>query len=224
VIYLVFNEGYSASSGSNATRVELSTKAIHLGQVLLELLPDAEVMGLLTLMLLHESRRSARTDSSGDLILLENQDRSLWHRGQIKAGTDLVQRALSASDFGVYTIQAAIASVHAGAENPAATDWAQVVALYDLLLQGEPSPVVELNRAVAVSMRDGPEFGLLLIDEILQRGELLDYHLAHAARADLCRRTGSKAEARQAYERALLLAKQEPERRFLKKRLRELAE
>ncbi len=224
VIYLVFNEGYSASSGSEATRADLSCKAIHLGQVLLDLLPDAEVMGLLALMLLHESRRSARTDVRGDLILLEDQDRSLWNQEQIQLGAQLVQQALAAPQFGVYTIQAAISALHASAASASETDWAQVVALYDLLVQAEPSPVVELNRAVAIAMRDGPESGLQIIDAILSRGDLVEYHLTHAARADLNRRLGRKSEAKPAYELALSLAKQEPERRFLEKRLREMAE
>lgn len=223
VIYLVFNEGYSASSGAHATRADLSGRAIHLGQMLFDLLPDAEVMGLLALMLLHESRRTARTDASGDLILLEDQDRSLWNREHIAAGSELVQRALAQSEFGVYTIQAAISAVHASAALASETDWAQIVALYDLLMQAEPSPVVELNQAVAIAMRDGAAAGLLLIDGILARGELVDYHLAHAARADLNRRLGKNSDAKSAYQLALSLAKQEPERRFLEKRLRELA-
>lgn len=224
VIYLVFNEGYSASSGEQATRADLSGKAIRLGQVLLDLLPDAEVMGLLALMLLHESRRSARTDSSGDLILLEDQDRSLWQREQIAAGRQLVQQALAAPEFGVYTIQAAISAAHAAAASANDTDWAQIVALYDLLMRAEPSPVVQLNRAVAVAMRDGPHTGLQLIDAILENGDLTEYHLAHAARADMHRRLGKTSDAVDAYQLALSLAKQEPERRFLEKRLRELAE
>lgn len=222
VIYLVFNEGYSASSGETAIRVDLSSKAIRLGEVLLELLPDAEVMGLLALMLLHESRREARTDKNGDLILLDDQDRFLWNRAYIDRGTALVRRALAEPQFGVYTIQAAISSVHADAESPAETDWGQIVALYDLLIQAEPSPIVELNRAVAVAMKDEPASGLRLIDAILARGELADYHLAHAARADMNRRLGKKSAARSAYQEALALAKQEPERRFLQKRLQEL--
>lgn len=224
VIYLVFNEGYSASSGSQAIRADLSSKAIHLGEMLLELLPDPEVMGLLALMLLHESRRAARTDANGDLILLEQQDRSRWNRAQIEAGTRLVERALTNGNPGVYTIQAAISAVHARAETPQETDWAEIAALYDLLIQIEPSPIVELNRAVAIAMRDGPQPGLELIESILERGELTDYHLAHAAKADLCRRLGKSAEAKAAYEFALSLAKQEPERRFLQKRIRELSE
>lgn len=224
VIYLVFNEGYAASSGSQATRADLSGKAIHLGQVLLDLLPDPEVMGLLALMLLHESRRTARTETNGDLILLEDQDRSLWNREQIARGTQLVQQALSAPEFGAYTIQAAISAVHAKATSPSHTNWAEIVLLYGLLMQAEPSPVVELNRAVAIAMRDGPQAGLPLIDGILARGELTDYHLLHAARADLNRRLGNFAAARSSYQAALSLAKQEPERRFLQKRIRELTE
>ena len=222
VVYLVFNEGYSASSGAALTRHDLSSEAISLGRLLVELLPEPEALGLLALMLLHDSRRAARTSPSGDLILLEHQDRSLWNRDYIKEGSALVERALAARQVGPYTIQAAIAAVHANAPNTAATDWAQIVALYDLLARAEPSPVVELNRAVAVAMRDGPSAGLALIDAILGRGDLSDYHLAHAARADLCRRLGRGAEARASYERALSLTAQEPERRFLERRLAEL--
>jgi RNA polymerase sigma-70 factor, ECF subfamily len=222
VIYLVFNEGYSASSGDSATRPDLSAEAIRLGRVLLELLPDPEVLGLLALMLLHDSRREARTDPAGDLILLEDQDRSLWDRGKIGEGTELVERALASRDFGVYTIQAAISAVHASAPSARETDWARIVGLYDLLLVAEPSPIAELNRAVAVAMRDTPEAGLELIDGILGRGDLREYHLAHAARADLCRRLGRTKEARVAYDRALALTSQEPELRFLAKRRREL--
>jgi RNA polymerase sigma-70 factor, ECF subfamily len=222
VIYLVFNEGYSASSGASLTRPDLSGEAIRLGRLLVELLPEPEVMGLLGLLLLQESRRAARTSLTGDLILLEDQDRSLWNRDQIAEGKALVERALSSRRFGVYTLQAAIAAVHAEAPNVAATDWAQVVGLYNVLVRAEPSPVVELNRAVAVAMRDGLEAGLALIDAILARGDLPDYHLAHAARADLCRRLGRTAEARASYDRALALARQEPERRFLERRLAEL--
>ncbi|MBX9567316.1 MAG: RNA polymerase sigma factor [Candidatus Obscuribacterales bacterium] len=224
VIYLVFNEGYSASSGAHATRVDLSSKAIHLGEVLLELLPDSEVMGLLALMLLHESRRTARTDQNGDLILLEDQDRSLWNQNQIAKGIELVQRAMASADFGTYTIQAAISAAHANAKSATETDWSQIVALYDLLMQAEPSPVIELNRAVAVAMRDGPQIGLNLIDEILARGELKDYHLIHAAKGELSRRLGKKIDARASYQLALELAKQEPEQRLLQKRLLELNE
>jgi RNA polymerase sigma-70 factor (ECF subfamily) len=223
VIYLVFNEGYSASQGDSVTRADLSGEAIRLGRLLTELLPEPEVTGLLALMLLHESRRAARTTKSGDLVLLEDQDRALWEREKIAEGRELANRALSSGRFGPYTIQAAISAVHAEAPAAAATDWAQIVALYDVLLRAAPSPVVELNRAVAVAMRDGPSAGLALIDAILARGELADYHLAHAGRADLCRRLGKTRDARASYERALELAQQEPERRFLKRRLSELA-
>jgi len=222
VIYLVFNEGYSASSGQSLTRADLSGEAIRLGRLLLQLLPEPEVMGLLGLMLLQESRRVAWTSLAGDLILLEDQDRSLWNRDQIAEGKALVERALSSRRFGAYTLQAAIAAVHADAPDPAATDWTQIIALYDLLARAQPSPVVELNRAVAVAMRDGPLTGLRLIDAILARGDLLDYHLAHAARADLCRRVGKLAEARAFCDRALALTRQEPERRFLERRLVDL--
>jgi RNA polymerase sigma-70 factor, ECF subfamily len=222
VIYLVFNEGYSASSGVSLTRPDLSGEAIRLGRLLNELLPEPEVLGLLALMLLQESRRVARTSPEGDLVLLDDQDRSLWNRDQIAEGLTLVERALSSRRFGPYTIQAAIAAVHAQAPNTAATDWARIVGLYDVLARGEPSPVVELNRAVAVAMRDGPLAGLELIDAILARGDLADYHLAHSARADLCRRLGRMAEARASYERALRLTRQGPERRFLERRLGEL--
>ena len=224
VIYLVFNEGYSASSGDSLTRHDLSGEAIRLGRILIELLPEAEAIGLLGLMLLQDSRRAARTTPAGDLILLEDQDRSLWNRGQITEGVSLVQRALSAGQVGPYTIQAAIASVHAQAPTSAATDWAQIVQLYDMLMQSNPSPVVELNRAVAVAMRNNPLAGLELVDTILARGDLGSYHLAHAARADLCRRLGQTAEARSSYQRALDLTQQEPERRFLERRLSELSE
>lgn len=224
VVYLVFNEGYSASSGASLTRAELSAEAIRLGRLLLELLPEPEVMGLLALMLLQESRRAARTSPSGELVLLENQDRSLWNREQIAEGIKLVERALLSRRFGPYTLQAAIAAVHSEASDAASTDWLQIVALYSVLARAEPSPVVELNRAVAVAMRDGPKTGLALIEAILARGELADYHLAHSARADLCRRLGRKDEARSAYHRALSLTQQEQERRFLENRLRELDE
>ena len=222
VIYLVFNEGYSASAGASLTRADLSGEAIRLGRLLLQLLPEPEVMGLLALMLLHESRRPARTSATGDLILLEQQDRSRWDRACIREGTALVERALTSRRFGPYTIQAAVAAVHAEAPSADQTDWAQIVGLYDLLLRIEPSPIVELNRAVAVAMRDGPAAGLDLVDRLLARGTLADYHLIHAARADLCRRLGKTDEARKAYEQALSLTRQEPERRFLERRLREL--
>src|SRR6266511_3347983 len=224
VIYLVFNEGYAASAGGSLTRPDLSGEAIRLGRLLVALLPEPEVVGLLALMLLHESRRAARTSPTGELVLLEDQDRSRWNREQIAEGVALVDRALASRRFGPYTLQAAIAAVHAEAPNVAATGWAQIVELYDLLAQAVPSPVVELNRAVAVAMRDGPEAGLALIDALLSSGELADYHLAHAARADLCRRLGRTAEARASYERALGLTKQEPERRFLERRLAELSD
>jgi RNA polymerase sigma-70 factor (ECF subfamily) len=222
VIYLVFNEGYYASSGSSLTRRDLSGEAIRLGRLMVELLPEPEAFGLLALMLLQESRRAARTAPDGEPILLANQDRSLWDQDQIAEGAALIQRALESRRFGPYTLQAAIAGVHARAASAEATDWAEIVALYDVLVQADPSPVVELNRAVAVAMRDGPAAGLALIDAILARGDLADYHLAHAARADLCRRLGRTAEARAAYQKALALAQQEPERRFLARRLAEL--
>ena len=222
VIYLVFNEGYAASSGTSLTRHDLSGEAIRLARLLVELQPEPEAMGLLALMLLHESRRAARTSSTGDLVLLEDQDRSLWNRELIAEGTALVERALASRRIGPYTLQAAISAVHAEARSAAATDWAQIVGLYDVLARAEPSPVVELNRAVAVAMRDGPEAGLALVDAILARGELSDYRLAHAARADLCRRLGKTAEARASYQRALELTQQEPERRFLERRLSQL--
>ena len=222
VIYLVFNEGYTASSGASVTRHDLSAEAIRLGRLLVELLPEPEALGLLALMLLQDSRRAARTSKSGELILLDDQDRSMWDRDQIAEGTRLVERALSSRRFGPYMIQAAIAGVHAEAPTAAATDWAEIVGLYDVLLRQDSSPVIELNRAVAVAMRDGPEAGLVLIDAILDRGHLLDYRLAHAARAELCRRLGRTAEARASFERALALARQEPERRFLERRLAEL--
>lgn len=222
VVYLVFNEGYSASLGGSLTRHDLSEEAIRLGRLLIELLPEPEAQGLLALMLLHESRRAARTSPGGELILLDEQDRALWNRDQIAQGLALVERALSSRRFGPYTLQAAIAAVHAEAPSAGETDWAQIVGLYNVLLRIEPSPVVELNRAVAVAMYDGPEAGLTLVDGILARGDLEDYHLAHAARADLCRRLERTAEARAAYERALSLTRQEPERRFLERRLNEL--
>ena len=219
VVYLVFNEGYAASSGASLTRHDLSAEAIRLGRLVAALLPEPEAVGLLALMLLHDARRAARTSRTGDLVLLDAQDRALWNREQIREGVTLVERALSSRRVGPYTIQAAIAAVHAQAPSPAATDWAQIVCLYDLLLQADPSPVVELNRAVAVAMRDGPQAGLALIDTILARGDLADYQCAHAARADLCRRLGKTAEARTSYTRALALTQQEPERRFLERRL-----
>jgi RNA polymerase sigma-70 factor (ECF subfamily) len=222
VIYLVFNEGYAASSGTSLTRADLSGEAIRLGRLLVQLLPEPEAQGLLALMLLHESRRAARSSPSGDLVLLEDQDRSLWNRDQIAEGTALLERALSSRRFGPYSLQAAIVAVHAETPDAGATDWAQIVGLYELLARVDPSPVVDLNRAVAVAMRDGPEAGLVLVDAILARGDLSDYRLAHAARADLCRRLGRKEEARASYERALALTRQEPERRFLERRLAEL--
>jgi RNA polymerase sigma-70 factor (ECF subfamily) len=222
VIYLVFNEGYAASSGESLTRPDLSGEAIRLGRLLVELLPEPEAIGLLALMLLHESRRAARTSPEGDMILLEDQDRSLWNREQIIEGIALVRGALLSGRLGQYTLQATIAAVYAVAPNFVATDWAQIVALYDMLAQITPSPVVEMNRAVAVAMRDGPAAGLALIDAILARGDLADYHPAHSARAELCRRLGRTAEARVSYERALGLARQEPERRFLGRRLADL--
>ncbi len=222
VMYLVFNEGYSASSGESLTRSELSGEAIRLGRLLMELLPEPEVAGLLALMLLQESRRTARASPSGDLVLLQDQDRSLWNKAQIAEGEKLVERSLASQRFGVYTLQAAIAAVHAGAPGATETDWNEIVSLYDMLLQMHLSPVVELNRAAAVAMRDGPESGLALIDAILKRGELADYHLAHSARADMCRRLGRINEAKASYARAIALVKQEPERRFLERRLREI--
>ncbi len=222
VIYLVFNEGYSASSGASLTRADLSGEAIRLGRLLLELLPEPEVAGLLALMLLHESRRPARTSATGEIVLLDQQDRSRWDRSLITEGLALVERALTSRRFGPYTLQAAIAAVHAEAPSGAATDWAQIVALYDLLARAASSPIVDLNRAVAVAMRDGPAAGLALVDAILAQGELTDYHLIHATRADLCRRLGDRTGARNSYERALALTKQEPERRFLEQRLAEL--
>jgi RNA polymerase sigma-70 factor (ECF subfamily) len=222
VVYLVFNEGYSASSGASLTRADLSGEAIRLGRLLVTLLPEAEVQGLLALMLLQESRRAARTSPAGDLVLLDDQDRSLWNREQIAEGYALVQRALAARPPGPYTLQAAIAAVHAQAPDTGATDWAEIAALYAVLAQAHPSPVVELNRAVAVAMSEGPEAGLALVDRLLAAGELDDYHLAHSARADLCRRLGRVDEAAVSYRKALALARQEPERRFIEGRLREL--
>jgi RNA polymerase sigma-70 factor (ECF subfamily) len=222
VVYLVFNEGYSASSGAQLTRHDLSGEAIRLGRLVVELLPEPEPMGLLALMLLHESRRRARTSPEGDLVLLDEQDRSLWNRELIAEGSALVREALASRRFGPYTLQAAIAAVHAEAPAPDATDWGRIVGLYDVLLRVDPSPVVELNRAAAVAMRDGPAAGLALVDAILARGELTGYHLAHAARAELCRRLGRTAEAQASYQQALGLTAQVPERRFLERRLAEL--
>ncbi|MDH4581188.1 RNA polymerase sigma factor [Pseudomonas sp. BN415] len=222
VIYLVFNEGYSASSGDSLIRTDLSAEAIRLARLLLELLPDPEVMGLLALMLLHDSRRAARVTEDGELILLDDQDRSLWDRVQIAEGLSLVTQALASRRVGVYALQAAIAAVHAQAADAARTDWGRIVGLYDVLQRLVHSPVVALNRAVAIAMRDGPEAGLVEVDALLEAGELNDYHLAHAARADFCRRLGRKADAQAAYRSALALARQEPERRFIEKRLREL--
>jgi len=224
VIYLVFNEGYAASSGASLTRHDLSGEAIRLARLLIELLPEPEAMGLLALMLLHESRRAARATPAGDVVLLEDQDRALWNRALIEEGTALAERALASRRVGPYALQAAISAVHAEAPAAAATDWPQIVGLYDVLARIEPSPIVELNRAVAVAMRDGPAAGLALIEAILARGELSDYRLAHAARADLCRRLNRTGEARVSYQRALELARQEPERRFLERRLAELAD
>jgi len=222
VVYLVFNEGYSASTGDSVTRADLSGEAIRLGRVLIELCPQPEVSGLLALMLLHESRRIARSGKKGELILLEEQDRSFWDREQIAEGIALVQSALASQQVGPFTIQAAIAAVHAEAPSAAETDWAQIIGLYTVLLQASNSPVVELNRAVAVAMRDGPQAGLTLIDAILQRGDLAEYYLAHSARADFCRRLGMVDEARKSYRQALQLTRQGPERQFLERRLAEL--
>ncbi|TMH58612.1 MAG: RNA polymerase sigma factor [Betaproteobacteria bacterium] len=222
VIYLVFNEGYSASSGDSLTRLDLSGEAIRLGRLLIELLPEPEAIGLLALMLLHESRRTARASPAGELILLADQDRSRWNREQIAEGSALVERALASRRAGPYAIQAAIAAVHANAPSAEATDWSEIVGLYDVLLRVDPSPVIELNRAVAVAMRDGPSAGLALIDAILARGDLQDYRLAHAAQADMYRRLDRTEQARDAYARALALTRQEPERRFLERRLAEL--
>ena len=222
VIYLVFNEGYSAAAGAEVTRAELTGEAIRLGRLLAELQPEPEVVGLLSLMLLQESRHAARTSPTGELILLENQDRALWNREQIGEGVALVEKALKSHRFGAYTLQAAIAAVHAEAESAAATDWPQIVALYDRLLRIHPSPIVQLNRAVAIAERDGPEAGLRLIDAVLDQGELANYYLAHSARADMCRRLGRTAEALSSYEKALALTQQEPERQFLQERIRQL--
>jgi RNA polymerase sigma-70 factor (ECF subfamily) len=222
VVYLVFNEGYSAATGAEVTRAELTGEAIRLGRLLTELQPEPEVIGLLSLMLLQESRRAARTSPAGELILLEDQDRSLWNREQIAEGLALLEQALKSHRFGSYTLQAAIAAVHAEAKSVAATDWRQIVALYDQLLRIQPSPVVQLNRAVAIAMRDDPEAGLALIDGLLDHGELANYYLAHSARADMYRRLGRTAEARSSYEKALALTQQEPERQFLQERIRQL--
>jgi RNA polymerase sigma-70 factor (ECF subfamily) len=226
VVYLVFNEGYSAAAGREVTRAELTGEAIRLGRLLIELQPEPEVepeiIGLLALMLLQESRHAARTSPAGELILLENQDRSLWNREQIAEGVALLEKALKSQRFGAYTLQAAIAAVHAEAESTAATDWRQIVALYDRLLRIQPSPVVQLNRAVAIAMCDGPEAGLTQIDALLEQGELANYYLAHSARADMYRRLGRTAEARSSYEKALALTQQEPERQFLQERIRQL--
>jgi RNA polymerase sigma-70 factor (ECF subfamily) len=221
-VYLVFNEGYSAVAGAEVTRAELTSEAIRLGRLLSELLPEPEVIGLLSLMLLQESRRIARTSPTGDLILLENQDRSLWNRKQIAEGVALLEKALKSRRFGSYTLQAAIVAVHAEAESVALTDWRRIVALYNQLVRIQPSPVVHLNRAVAIAMRDGPEAGLTHIDAVLEHGELANYYLAHSARADMYRRLGRTAEARSSYEKALALTQQEPERQFLEERIRQL--
>ena len=222
VIYLVFNEGYAASSGDALTRTDLSDEAIRLARLVLELLPEPEVMGLLALMLLHESRRAARLTPAGDIVLLEDQDRSLWNRELIDEGKQLIERSLALRRLGVYTIQAAISAVHADSASSAGTDWSQIVALYDLLLRAGPSPVIELNRAVAVAMRDGAESGMKIIDTLLDRGDLVDYHLTHSARGELLRRLGRFPEASTAFQRALQLARQEPERRFLARKLQGL--
>jgi RNA polymerase sigma-70 factor, ECF subfamily len=222
VVYLVFNEGYSAAAGAEVTRAELTSEAIRLGRLVTELRPEPEVIGLLSLMLLQESRRAARTSPAGELILLENQDRSLWNREQIAEGVALLEKALKSRRFGSYTLQAAIAAVHAEAESVALTDWRQIVALYDRLIQIHPSPVVQLNRAVAIAMCDGPEAGLAHIDAVLEHGELANYYLAHSARADMYRRLGRTVEARASYEKALALTQQEPERQFLQERIRQL--
>jgi RNA polymerase sigma-70 factor, ECF subfamily len=222
VVYLVFNEGYLASSGSSLTRVDLSAEAIRLGRLLVDLLPEPEAIGLLGLMLLHESRRAARTSPNGEIVLLNDQDRSLWNREQIGEGLALIERALASRRFGPYTLQGAIAAVHAEATTADDTAWGEIVGIYDALLRIDPSPVVELNRAVAVAMRDGPAAGVALIETILGRGDLQDYHLAHAAHADLCRRLGNTAKARTSYQRAIALSRQDQERQFLERRLTEL--
>ncbi len=223
VVYLMFNEGYAATAGDSVTRADLSAEAIRLGRLIADLLPDSEAQGLLALMLLHESRRAARVSPTGDVVLLDDQDRGLWDRAMMAEGTALVERALRSRRFGPYALQAAIAAVHADARTATETDWRQIVGLYDVLLRAEPSPVFELNRAVAVALWRGPAEGLTLVDAILARGDLDTYHWAHSARADLCRRLGRTDEARASYQRALTLAKQEPERRFLELRLRELS-
>ncbi len=222
VVYLVFNEGYSASAGDSLTRPDLSGEAIRLGRLLVEMLPEPEAIGLLALMLLHDARRAARTSADGELVLLDAQDRTLWNRAQIDEGKDLVERALLSRQVGPYSLQAAIAAVHAEAADTTATDWRQIVGLYDVLMRLEPSPVVELNRAAAIAMRDGAEAGITLIDAILSRGDLADYHLAHSAKADLCRRLGRTTDATASYTRALELTTQAPERRFIERRLAEL--
>jgi RNA polymerase sigma-70 factor (ECF subfamily) len=221
VVYLVFNEGYAASSGATLTRHDLSTEAIRLGRLLVELLPEPEAIGLLALMLLHESRREARTSADGEVVLLDDQDRSRWNRDMIAEGVALVERAMRSRQFGPYTLQAAIAAVHVEAPTAAETDWAEIVGLYDVLMRADPSPVIELNRAAAVAMRDGPEAGLVLIDDLLGRGELAEYPLVHSARAELCRKLGRTADAVESYRRALSLSRQEPQRRFLERRLAE---
>jgi RNA polymerase sigma-70 factor, ECF subfamily len=221
VVYLVFNEGYAASSGAKLTRHDLSTEAIRLGRLLVELLPEPEAIGLLALMLLHESRREARTSADGEVVLLDDQDRSRWNRGMIAEGVALVERAMRSRQFGPYTLQAAIAAVHVEAPTAGETDWAEIVGLYDVLMRADPSPVIELNRAAAVAMRDGPEAGLVLIDDLLGRGELAEYPLVHSARAELCRKLGRTADAVESYRRALSLSRQEPQRRFLERRLAE---
>jgi RNA polymerase sigma-70 factor (ECF subfamily) len=223
VVYLVFNEGYSAFAGDRLIRHDLSAEAIRLGRLIVDLLPEPEAIGLLALMLLHDSRRASRATPDGDLILLDEQDRSLWNRDQIVDGLALVERALLSRRIGPFSLQAAIAAVHAEARTATATDWAQIVGLYDVLMRADPSPVVELNRAAAVAMREGPAAGLTLIDALLARGDLADYALAHSARADLCRRLGRTDDAREAYRKALNLTKLGPERRFLERRLQELA-
>jgi RNA polymerase sigma-70 factor (ECF subfamily) len=223
IVYLVYNEGHTASVGDSLVRRDLAEDALYLGRLLVELLPEPEAIGLLALMLFHESRMDSRIDAQGDLILLEDQDRSLWNRGQIEEGLALLRHALGSGRFGFYSLQAAIAAVHAVAGSVEDTNWTEIVLLYDLLLEDNPSPVVALNRAVALAMRDGPDAGLSIIDELLARGDLVDYSVAHVARADLNRRKGSLDEARTSYLRALELARQEPERRFLRRRIAEIS-